>query len=143
MDTKIIIIIILIIAIIYLISVNYKNDEHDDPTLQLIEFQVKRVVDAAGYRTNFNLQSSHQGNYTKNKHDVFLCKSCMSVEEDLDPIEKQKQEMEKMMYIGLHEASHTISKTKNHSQEWKTIFFRLMNIAADYGYLDREKFMIE
>jgi len=138
MDIKIAIIIILVIFIIYhvfwkdvdLSQQPAKQVEETDDITPVINHRVKETVKKAGYHVEYNLHSDTVASFTKDKKDIYLCSSC---------VDKDKTDLEKLIYVGLHEVSHVICKSKDHTEEWKKIFKKLLYVAADLGYLQKSK----
>lgn len=125
--------IILIIIVIYIIYIQLNSQNQPiptDPRMQEIEVRVRQTVREAGYDANFNLHYSTKINATKNKKDIYLCNTCIS-DDHLG--------LDKMTYVGLHEAAHVLSKSRNHSKEWKEILGKLLYKAAELGFLDPHK----
>ena len=97
--------------------------------------KIREVVRMCGYEDNFRLHNHSSKSFTRNKRDVFVCNDC-HMDEQNDNADDD------VVYVGLHEAAHALSKTKHHSQEWKNVMFRLMYKARDLGYLKEEKMLI-
>lgn len=133
MDIKSIVITILIIFVIYIIISRKKKEETPEQNAQIAEHinhRVRETLFKAGYKVSYSLHSSTLSNFTKDKKEIYLCTTC---------VDDDKTDLEKLTYVGLHEVAHVLCKSKNHSDEWKNIFKKLLYTAADLGYLDERK----
>lgn len=139
MDSKIIILIILILIILYCIFFPSKSPDvpshnipqkDDDQITEHINYRVRETLLKAGYKVDYRLHSTTISNFTKDKKDIYICTSC---------IDDDKTDLEKLTYVGLHEVAHVLCKSKDHTEEWKNIFKKLLYTAANLGYLDERK----
>ena len=132
MDAKFLIIIILVVIIMYIFFSRKKeeNVEENEQIAEHINYRVRETLLKAGYKVTYRLHSSMISNFTKDKKDIYLCTTC---------VDGDKTDLEKLTYVGLHEVAHVLCKSKNHTDEWKIIFKKLLYTAADLQYLDRKK----
>lgn len=96
----------------------------------IINHRIKETLQRARYHAEYTLRSNTVASFTKDKKDIYLCSSC---------VDKDKTDLEKLTYVGLHEVSHVICKSKDHTEEWRKIFKELLHAAADLGYLQKSR----
>ena len=131
------IIIIVLIVIILVVLKHDKGEKADtkirvDTSRQMTALEIKllEIVESAGYQANYKLSEHPTKSFTQNKSDLYICTSCISDDD------------EKLLYVGLHEVSHSLSPSfgkNSHDERWKSTFMKLLKTAADLGYLDKDR----
>jgi hypothetical protein len=132
MEGRIILAIIVIVIIICVIQQNVKKDE-DDHLLSEIDRRLLHTLKTAGYNSTYSIKAHRSRSFTRNKKDINICTECISGD---------KTELDRVLYLALHEAAHTITHTKDHTEHWKNILKTLLHTAADLHYLDPSKIKI-
>ncbi len=135
LKTLIITIVIIIIVITFTSKHNFKSKSENDSIMLELDHRVSRVLKECGYNINYNMKSHPTKTLTIDKSQVYICQSCIKNESNI-------VEMDKLVYVGLHEAAHVVTKTHNHSNEWDALFRTFLLKAADLGYLDKNRITI-
>ncbi len=148
MNAKTIVALILIIIVVLIIINTIRNEsdgdlkafltqgikkkaqipKYDMKLLYEINKKIQKILNSAGfYDIKYQLQSHPIKSFTKAKKDIHICIQCA------------QYDIKKLLYIGLHEVAHVMTRTyhnnEEHNDEWWNIFHRLLNAAKDLGYL--------
>jgi hypothetical protein len=121
--TIMILVLALMILIVYCFSTSFRDQTADNPTLQKV-------------RANFTLLNPKfakiplrvgDSAYTENKEVITLCL--------VDPETKYRYDINTIMYVAIHEVSHTITEEgkEEHGPEFKQNFARLLKDATLKG----------
>jgi hypothetical protein len=132
---KIIVILIVLTVLILVLRDRKKHANQDlryfiDTSRLMTDLEIKilEVVQSAGFKANYKLSEHPTKSFSQNKTDLYICTSCVS-EDD-----------EKLLYMGLHEVAHSLCPSfgqHSHDEKWSSTFMKLLETAADLGYLDK------
>ena len=132
--------IIVIITIVYIIQTICVSEKSiSDPILLEADKRIKHILAMNGYRVKYNMKIHPNATFTKNKTEMNICKSCVYDKNSTSEIEETIPILDKVVYMGLHEAAHVVNvySKDSHDEVWKNLFKSLLVKATELGYLDK------
>lgn len=125
---------IIIIFIIVVVIMNYLKNEKKSvsPVGKEVSRRVKKILQAQNLdEFSYEILENDTSSHTTNKYKVNLCSSCIYDTKEKDyPIDK-------LTYVALHEISHVINKGRDHDDEWRKIFQKLLWQAGEFEYIKK------